>query len=184
MAPRSARRDRPALILALALTAAACETKTLECDAHSLDATGAATFEGESHTFNDGSGSLRLAGSRKHPCLISATFYPEGSSAGMQVSLSPAQDGEPLHVSYVGFGGPVSPMDYGLYPDDEPEFDASFELGDADDDCAEAEASVSADSARMYLTDSEDFGPYSLTDVSISVSGTWYVTWVEDACPG
>jgi hypothetical protein len=153
----------------------------LECDgAPQVEI--AATFEGQSHAFDEGTAIVYMAGTAEDPCIDFVTVNATGQNGAIGVVLSPPEGGGPLEVTSVGFGGPYSSEDYGVYPEDLPKFNATFELEDSSDDCAQASVSVTGSNARMYLSASEDWGPYMLTNVDLSVSGTYSVEWRDAAC--
>jgi hypothetical protein len=145
-----------------------------------LELAGTATFDGESHAFDDGVGIIYMAGTAANPCIDLVLVGGRSDSAAFDVYLAPPEGGGPLEVTSVGFGGAYSPEDYGLYNEDITNFDGTFELEGNDEDSASASLTVTG-GGRMYLSASEDFGPYMLTDVDVSVTGGWTIEWVE-AC--
>lgn len=170
---------RISLALVLALTA--CEDDELQCDA-APEADGTATFEGKPHTFDDAYATIYMAGPHGDPCVKRVSVTASGETGSLRVSLSRPQGGGPLAVSGIGFGGPYSAEDYGLWPEDLAKFNASFEIDERSDSCAQASLTFAGSNGRMYLEASEDFGPYSLKDVQLAVSGTMAIEWSDGAC--
>jgi hypothetical protein len=197
LAHRCAPRALSCLTLALAL--AACEggagegegegsesgdtaSSSLDCDEAPV-ITGAATFEGQAESFDNGSVVFYMNGTPEQPCINFVEVTVKGETAAMELFLSPPEGGgSPLELTGVNFGGPVSPGDYGVYPEDIPKFTADVELGEMGESCTAASFEVTGTDARMYLSGSEDWGPYMLTDVGLSVSGPWSIEWLDGAC--
>lgn len=172
----------PSIALALALAPClGCDGGGLECDA-APDIAVAATFEGQSHAFDDGSAVVYMAGTAEDPCIDFVVVNATGQNGAIEVVLGPPEGGGPLEVTRVGFGGPLSPGDYGVYPEDITKFSATFDLEEHSEDCAQASVEVTGSNARMYLEGSEDWGPYMLTNVNLSVSGTYSIEWQDAAC--
>jgi hypothetical protein len=186
--PRVIRRVSPSIALALVLAPClGCDNGIgngggqLECsDAPEIEA--AATFEARAHAFDEGKATIYMAGTAEDPCIDFVEVTAKGQDGAIQVYLNPPEGGGPLEVTGVNFGGPLSPEDYGLYPEDLGKFNATFNLEESNDDCAQASLEVTGSNARMYLAASEDWGPYMLTNVSLSVSGTYAIEWQDAAC--
>lgn len=185
--PRVIRRVSPSIALALVLgSSLGCDNVgggggQLECsDAPEIEV--AATFDGRAHVFDEGRANIYMAGTAKDPCIDYVVVTAKGQDGAIEVFLRPPEGGGPLEVTSVGFGGPFSPEDYGLYPEDLGKFNAALNLEQSNDDCAQASLEVTGSDARMYLAASEDWGPYMLTNVSLSVSGTYAIEWQDAAC--
>jgi hypothetical protein len=182
--PASSRRVSPTSLpsIALALVLApglGCDDGRLECG-EAPEIAVAATFEGQSHAFDEGSATIYMAGTVEDPCIDFVEVFAKKSQGGsLTVLLSPPEGGGPMEVVSVDFSS--TDGDYGLYLEDYTKFSATFELERQSEDCAEASAEVTGSDARMFLEASEDWGPYMLTNVNVAVSGTYAIEWQEDA---
>jgi hypothetical protein len=175
--PRTLRR----LSIALASALAACDSGTLQCD-ETPELGGTATFEGDSHTFDHGQATIYMAGTREDPCIDAVSVTAKGEAGAVQVYMSAPEGGGPLALSVINFGEPYIPEKYGLWNEDISKFSATFELEERNDDCARGSLTVTGTDGRMFLAGSEDWGPYMLTDVDLTMSGTWSIEWRDQAC--
>jgi hypothetical protein len=171
------------LALALGFQLAACLDESADlcvgCD-DPLEVTGTATFLGETHDFDDAFAEIRMAGTVDDPCIDYVHVIGKSETGNLAVVLSPTGVDGDFEVVAAGFGE-YSSEDYGVYNEDVSEFSATFELEDHDQTRARASLHVTATNVRAYLSASEDWGPYYLTNVDLSVSGGWSVEWT-DAC--
>ncbi|MCA9698336.1 MAG: hypothetical protein KC431_12480 [Myxococcales bacterium] len=142
---------------------------------------GVATYEGDMVVFTEVLGEIILRGPEDDPCIDSVSITARNDEVALSLGIDVHGDGS-YDFSYAGFGGRFTPDEYGLYPEDEGKFVASWTVEELRDGCALASAGVVGTGGRMYLSGSEDWGPYTLDDVNVSVSGEFETNWYEGTC--
>jgi hypothetical protein len=169
-------RSSPLTILLAACLGCAVDggDEPLDCAAAPTVA-GSATFEGQTYVFDDADAVIHMSGTAEDPCIHSIEVEAEGAPVSLRVLVHGTED-----LYSVQFHRSVT---YGAYDGELQYFNVSFEIEEQNEDCARASFDIEAEEVRLGQDlDGAMQGAHYLTDLDLSVSGTWTIEWVDWEC--